>query len=99
MVTVNDKLVQVTIAQDDWDKFNRLNEAAKAAAKAAAQAWDSFGLPASGKDWATLVKLNDGETASVTVFNGNGTPLAAGVVTQRITPPQPEKKAWIAPRL
>jgi hypothetical protein len=91
--------IEIKIAASAFKEYNRLNELAKAAKKAADAQWEKFSLPATGKEWAEMAGIKSGETATVTLFDLSGKPLAAGIVSERITPPQPEKIVWISPRL
>ena len=96
---MSEKVITLTVSAEQWDKFNTKNELAKAAKKAADAEWAILGFPEGGKDWAQLAGLVSGEIARVVVVNGNGIPLAAGQITEKITPPQPQKISWVSPRL
>ena len=95
----SEKLDEVKVAAEAWAEYHRLNELAKASAKAANAAWEMLGLPDSGKEWAALAGIASGETAKVVVVNGNGVPLASGVISERMMPPRPASVSWVSPRL
>jgi len=99
MATATETVVTCTTTAENWRNYRDLAAKAAAARKAADAAWALLGLPEDGKAWATLAGLASGQTAKVVVCDGNGTPLAAGVISERENPPRPASISWVSPRL
>ncbi len=96
---MTEKAIKITVSAEDWAAYQSRASLARAAKKDADTAWELLSLPDDGKAWAELLRLTSGEVGKVTVVNGNGIPLAAGQVSERINPPRPASVSWISPRL
>lgn len=94
-----DTVLELRVKAEDWQAYHRAKELALAAQKSADAAWALLGFPAKGDGWAKLAKVTDGQSAQVVVRDGNGTPLASGVVSQRTNPPREASTFWVSPRL